>query len=136
MKEDLVKSIIEAQKVCNYFEGYLIGSILLVNHIENDLINDIDIAVHKDMYFRLKAYFYDLGFKETKEGYKQKGYADTIGSLIFERLGYIPIHLSFIQEGFGILSIPEILKEKIIRYNKSDRKQIASFVDLNKTKGW
>ncbi len=133
---ELENTKIECDKICKYFNGQLIGSILISRQINEDLINDIDIAISKNDYFNVQSYLEDLEFKETKHGYKQRGYADTIGSCIFIKKGYLPIHLSVKPEGYKLLSIPEIWAEKIKRYSSSDREQILSLLSLNTARPW
>lgn len=130
----LEKTINIAKNICYYFDGNIIGSVLLKDQIDPNLITDVDIAIDKDKYFNIQKYLNDNGFKETKVGYKLQGYKDTIGSKLFRKEEYLPIHLCFKTKDFYIMSVDSIWGKKMERYSKSDIEQIKSMLKLNKRK--
>lgn len=120
----------EAGNIVKYFDAKIIGSVLLELQgiLDYNLINDVDIAIDNDKLFNVRDYLEDKGFKETKRTYKQRGYADFIGSLIFEKENHLPIHLLLKPKEFVLKSISEIVKEKFERYSESDRKQLINIL--------
>lgn len=136
-KEEFNKSLTVAKEVACYFDGTIIGSALVEKLIPWSLINDIDILVIRDNYFKIQQYFYNNGFKETKKGFKLSGYLDTIGSCIFIKDDYIPIHVNLTANDYKAdTTVSFVLKSKIERYSESDQKQIMSLLMNNKCKNW
>ena len=129
--EKLENTLITVNEIARYFNATIIGSVLLKDLINNDLINDVDISIDESKFWNVKTFLQDKGFKETNNSYKQRGYADFIGSKKFESKNNLPIHLCFKDKDFKIKTIPEILKEKLERYSDSDRLQILDLVTNN-----
>jgi hypothetical protein len=130
------KALAVAGRMCKYFNGHLIGSVLLVEHIGAELISDIDVAVPKETYFNVMHYLLDLGFRETTSGRRQSGYADIIGSCVFRRDGFLDIHLCLVCKDFRVKGLGAIWADKIKRYSVEDQKHIQALLSNHTTKPW
>ena len=120
----------EAGNIVKYFNATIVGSVLfeLNGLLDFNLVNDVDVAIDQDLLFNVRDYLEDKGFKETKRTYKQRGYADFIGSLIFEKENHLPIHLLLKPKEFVLKTVSEIVKEKFERYSESDRIQLLNIL--------
>ena len=120
----------EAGNIVKYFNATIVGSVLfeLNGLLDFNLVNDVDVAIDQDLLFNVRDYLEDKGFKETKRTYKQRGYADFIGSLIFQKANHLPIHLLLKPKEFALKTVSEIVKEKFERYSESDRKQLINIL--------
>lgn len=136
MKPRLLKTVETAKKIVSYFDGQIIGSYLIRLIIDQDLINDIDVSIDASLYFNVQEFLNDEGYVETKAGYKQNGYEDTIGSCLFKKSNQVPIHLCLSKGKVSVYSIPELLAAKIKRYNKQDQKQLLFILQNNSSPAW
>jgi len=126
------KSYIIAKKIVDYFDGELIGSVLLRDFgLSSELINDIDVAIHPDVLFKVIRFLDDCGYEEVERNSRQeKGYADFIGSLVFKPMSCeIPIHLSLKEKNFKLMTVKEIIGEKFLRGLDNDIKQLKQMLE-------
>lgn len=118
-----------ANKIVSFFNGKIIGSTLLLElGLDKGLINDIDVLVNPSELFIIKEYLADNDYVETKHSYRQKGYNDTIGSLLFEKVLHTPIHLSLRNKDIKVMEKYELIAEKFKRLNDSDQVQLLYLI--------
>lgn len=132
-RSELSVTIGTAKNLVSYFGATIIGSTLLElsGILDFALVNDVDVAVNQNNFWNIRNYLIDNGFKETTNSYKQEGYADTIGSLIFKKDRHLPIHILIKDKDFKLKSISEIVQIKFERYSDSDRNQLKHIISNN-----
>jgi len=119
-----------AESICSYFDGVIIGSALLLLEMDSSLINDIDVTISNDKYKNVSKFLLDSGFKETESPHKTRYEGFKKGSMIFEKKGFLPIHLLLTKDpNFIVKENKEIWAEKIKRLSESDINQITSMME-------